>query len=516
MEQVGAGEGDRRPPVYDSYARLSKVPETGELEKVETQQADNRAAIERRGGVLGEELSDGLSAWNRRVRRPGWERLLARVESGVSDGIVVWHTDRLFRQPRDLEALIELGERGFKVACAHGERDLAEPDDRFILRIEVAHAARSSDDTSRRIKRRFAAQRAAGRPQSGGPRRFGFPGVEITPSGPDGERVPVSAELVERERAAIRDAVAAILAGVSVGQIARDWNAAGLRTAAGREWVQVTVRETLRRPTLAGLIEHDGELVARMDGEAIIDQRSFERLRALFASRRRGRVAGERYLASGIARCGLCGNKLSAHGQPGKPHRDGGTRAVYWCNTQRRGCGRVYVDVRHLDRELREFTTRRLSDPRHAAALTAARSQTAQRLSEVQDEIAQCEALQQALSERLGRRAMSLDAFDRANEPLAADLARLAAERDTLTTGDAPGAVRVETVEAVATRWDTADNAERRAMLTQALGRQRVLVGPGSKTGKRTFDRSRIRVIDPDQPTDDQPVSRATRPVNAL
>ena len=100
--------------MLDSYGRLSRVPETGELEKIDTQWADNRKVIDRVGAVLGEELKDGLSAWKRTVRRPGWEALLQRVESGASDGIVVWHTDRLFRQPRDLEKLIELGERGFK------------------------------------------------------------------------------------------------------------------------------------------------------------------------------------------------------------------------------------------------------------------------------------------------------------------------------------------------------------------------------------------------------------------
>ena len=40
------------------------------------------------------------------VRRAGWERL---SESGESDGIVVWHVDRMFRQPADLEMLITLG-----------------------------------------------------------------------------------------------------------------------------------------------------------------------------------------------------------------------------------------------------------------------------------------------------------------------------------------------------------------------------------------------------------------------
>src|SRR5919112_1151377 len=91
------------PPIFDSYARLS---------------------------------------WKRDVRRPGFEQLLERAGRGESQGIAVWHVDRLFRQPRDLEKLIDLADHGFWVISSHGSRDLSDPDDRFILRIEVAHAAR--------------------------------------------------------------------------------------------------------------------------------------------------------------------------------------------------------------------------------------------------------------------------------------------------------------------------------------------------------------------------------------
>jgi hypothetical protein len=36
------------------------------------------------------------------VHRPGFEKLLERAGTGASQGIAVWHVDRLFRQPRDL------------------------------------------------------------------------------------------------------------------------------------------------------------------------------------------------------------------------------------------------------------------------------------------------------------------------------------------------------------------------------------------------------------------------------
>ncbi|MGH3980363.1 MAG: recombinase family protein, partial [Pseudonocardiaceae bacterium] len=153
-----------RPLVVDLYARLSRCPTDGSLEKVDTQLVDCRAVAQRNGWTIGHEHDDpNLSAWRRGVRRPGWEALLGRLESGACDGVVVWHTDRLLRQPRDLERLIDLGDgRGLVLASAYGEHNLGEADHRLALRILAATACKSSDDTSRRLKRRFATMREAG------------------------------------------------------------------------------------------------------------------------------------------------------------------------------------------------------------------------------------------------------------------------------------------------------------------------------------------------------------------
>lgn len=42
-----------------------------------------------------------------------------------------------------------------------------------------------------------------------------------------------------------------------------------------------------------GLVESDGELVATMPGDPIMDPKKFELLRPKYAARRWGRVAGE-------------------------------------------------------------------------------------------------------------------------------------------------------------------------------------------------------------------------------
>jgi hypothetical protein len=80
---------------------------------------------------------------------------------------------------RDLEALIDLGDRGYRVASATGEYDLSDSDHRFVLRIKVAQAEKESDDKSRRIKRRFQGKRERGVPHPTA-RRFGFAGWSDT------------------------------------------------------------------------------------------------------------------------------------------------------------------------------------------------------------------------------------------------------------------------------------------------------------------------------------------------
>jgi DNA invertase Pin-like site-specific DNA recombinase len=207
--KVSAGQAGE-PPVFDSYGRLSWNPTTHELEKIETQHEDNRRTVDAHGGVVGLELQDGLSAWKKTVRRKDFEKLLERAEARVSQGIAVWHVDRLFRQPRDLERLIDLADAGFKVISSHGSRDLSDADDRFILRIEVAQAAKSSDDTSRRIKRRFQKYREEGRPVGGRP-GLGFMRKDPTwtpgPNETEDDRPAVPARQVARERSALRTAV---------------------------------------------------------------------------------------------------------------------------------------------------------------------------------------------------------------------------------------------------------------------------------------------------------------------
>ena len=476
--------------VVDIYARLSRNPD-GKLEKIQDQVADCRAVAERRGLMIGEvHADDNLSAWKRSVKRPGWERMLARIEVGQTSGVIVWHVDRLFRQPRDLEKLIDMADRGVTLLSAHGERDLSNADDLFILRMEVAHSCRSSDDTSRRVRRGVEAVRSRGELRGGG-RAFGFDGN--LPRVPNTEPVPVAAEVVKRERQALRAAADAVLAGTSLGAIARDWNEAGLPTPQGHTWNPARVRGVLMRQRNAGRVEHNGVVVGTVaDGEPVVDPVIHDRLLALLASRRRGRPNSPRYVASGIARCAVPTEDGETCGRPlyGRPisgtYPDGEPRRTYVCAKSTGGCGRLLMDAWTVEAEARAFTVARLSDPRHSQQIAAAFNAAQHARADLDQQIAEAEGTVERLRDKLRRKELSLRGYEASVIAVQEHLDGLVAERDALAMPATAGPVETGKARTqIEAEWDTGSQEQRRALLVSALGNDVQLVIQPARPGNR-------------------------------
>ncbi|MFE9973078.1 recombinase family protein [Streptomyces hirsutus] len=203
-------------------------------------------------------VDNNCSAWQRDRKRPGWEAMLRAMETGEIRHVIVYHPDRLMRQPKDLEELLSIADD--KRVLLHGEanrRDLSDPDDRFILRIEVAHACRSSDDSSRRLKDALKDHAREGRPHVGN-RPYGYTR--------DGRAI------VEEEAEIVREVYRRYLDGESPLGIAQDLVSRGIPTSKGKAWNPENVRHLLSSHFVAGLRFHLGEEVAVGTWPAIIER----------------------------------------------------------------------------------------------------------------------------------------------------------------------------------------------------------------------------------------------------
>ena len=175
---------------------------------------ENDTSAYRRRSVT---LPDGSRAM--RVVRPEYRRLLTDLANGRISGLVAYDLDRVARDPRDLEDLIDVVEsRELRTASVTGSLNLADDSGVFMARMMVNVANKASRDTARRVRRKLAENAIDGK-HHGGLRPYGWEEDRVTAQ-PD-------------EAAAIRQAADMLIGGHSIKAIVRALNGAGATNTLG-------------------------------------------------------------------------------------------------------------------------------------------------------------------------------------------------------------------------------------------------------------------------------------------
>lgn len=260
-------------------------------------------------------IDPNRSAWQRGRKRPGWDRLLELASDNGVRHIVVYHPDRLMRQPFDLEELLTIADRhGIILHGKSGYRDLSDPDDRHYLRGEVAHACRSSDDTSRRLKDAMVDRARDGKPHTGS-RRFGY--------SPDGMMI------IEAEAEWVRWVFQSYLDGMNPHAIAEELTRRGVSTVRGGRWSPSHVLSILDSRHIAGIRVFRGVEIGPGIWPAIIDAAVFREVQERRAYRapidRAHGQARRYYLCRGLVWCAKCGRRMAG--------KTNGGQALYVCYT---------------------------------------------------------------------------------------------------------------------------------------------------------------------------------------
>lgn len=291
--------------------------------------------------------------------RPEFRRLLDAIQAGAIDGLIAYHLDRVARDPRDLEDLIDAVESArLPVESVTGSLRLGSDAEITIARVAVAFANQSSRDTSRRIRRKMDDLAEAGRYSGGGARRYGFEVDGVT-------HKPDEAEV-------IRWAAAEVLGGRTVSSIVRDLNERRVPPVKADRWSSKSMTDILSGPRIAGLRVHRGEIVGTAAWAPILDRDTWDSVVATLAGRGRGMVQPrlERWL-NGLLTCGLCDELLmGAYMTPPRPPR-------YWCKTGDRynGCGRIAISAPPAEAEVARQVLDYITGPSMLSALARATAQ---------------------------------------------------------------------------------------------------------------------------------------------
>jgi DNA invertase Pin-like site-specific DNA recombinase len=375
---------DHRTDPLVLYLRESKDDELG----IDRHRDDLLKLCAREGWQPGEHYVDNDESATPERRngkpRPAYTRMLADAAAGKITRILCWHADRLVRHPRDAEDVIDLCSEHHVELWDHDHQiHLGSDDGRTVFRI-LAGVARGEVERKSARQKAAMVQRASRGPAWWPSRPFGYQLKDDSVLAARSKRKMVKGEMVtvtpkfstavgelvlnRREAKAIREAYGAVLAGMSLKAIAREWNSQGILTPKGHQWNGMAVRKVLLAPRNAALRTYQPdkrkppEIVGKGDWPAIVTEDVFSSVRVKLTDTTR-RVNGvafpaRKYLLSGLAKCSECGRGVSGIAdtkKTGKP--------VYVC--KHRGCQKIRRRVVDVDAWVVEHVIQHLcnSDP---------------------------------------------------------------------------------------------------------------------------------------------------------
>lgn len=383
------------------YARISS-DQTGEGLGVARQLEDCRKLAADRGWIVGDEYVDNdVSAFKSR-RRPEYERMLADLEAGDRDAVIVYNMDRLTRQPMQLEQFVSLCERAGvqQVATVTSDINLGNEDGMFTARVLAAVAAQESARKSARIKRKALQLAEQGMPHGGSNRPFGYEEDRIT--------------IRESEAAIIRQLAARFLAGESFRSLCWWLDSEGVQTVRGGGWRTPSLKQMLISARIAGLREHNGSIVADAVWEPIITPEQRLQILGKLASRKvSGRRTPRRYVLSGMLRCGRCGNTLYS------ASREANRRYVCLSGPDHGGCGRLTVVAPPVEVWISAAVLHRLDTP-EMGDLLAGRRAADERHDVLIADLDADKAQMEDLARMWSRREISAAEWKAAREPIEA------------------------------------------------------------------------------------------------
>ena len=182
----------------------------------------------------------------------------------------------------------------------------------------------------------------------------------------------------------LRAIMARFVAGESVRSLATWLNDHEVPTVTGRPWVTSTLKLILTNPRYAGLRAHRGVVVGPAIWEPIFTEEEHRRVLAKYAEKKNSnRRTPQRYLLSGMLRCGKCGTRLYSSA------RRNSRRYVCMAGPDHGGCGRLTIVADPLERFLADAVLYRLDSPEMTDALAgrASADERTQALVTTADEI---------------------------------------------------------------------------------------------------------------------------------
>jgi site-specific DNA recombinase len=284
-----------------------------EFNSLDAQREAGEAFVRSQAGegwvVLHERYDDGGYTGGN-TDRPGLQRLMADVEAGRIDCVVVYKVDRLSRSLLDFARLMRtFEERGASFVSVTQQFNTATSMGRLILNVLLSFAQFEREIIGERTRDKIAATRRKGKWAGGHP----VLGYDIDPAGYKLVVNPAEAERVRKvfalylEHGSLLPVVEEL---ARRGWHTKRWTTRKGRERGGKPFTRTSLYQMLTSVAYAGKVRYKTE-VHEGEHPAVVDPGIFQRVQENL--RRNGRTGGEPVrnqfgaLLKGLLRCAPCG-----------------------------------------------------------------------------------------------------------------------------------------------------------------------------------------------------------------
>ncbi|MBN9523664.1 recombinase family protein [bacterium] len=247
--------------------------------------------------------------------RPGLRRLMADLEAGRIDCVVVYKVDRLSRSLLDFAQLMQRFEqKGVSFVSVTQQFNTASSMGRLVLNVLLSFAQFEREIVGERTRDKIAATRRKGK-WGGGRPVLGYDRE------PGGRRLVINADEAERVRAIFQLYLrhGSLLPVVRElgrrGWVTKRWADATGRVTGGKPFTRTSLYQLLTNVLYAGRVRHKADVYPG-EHPALVDPATFDRVQDRLrknGAQGAGPGSPDRYgaLLKGVLRCGPCGAAMT-------------------------------------------------------------------------------------------------------------------------------------------------------------------------------------------------------------
>lgn len=291
---------------YFQYARKSSEEEGRQSLSIDGQLKDNLQIIMRNNLTVIDTITDEASAAIP-FNRVGYTDMIRRIKKGEASGIVVWHVDRLIRNPLEEGEFKWLLQTGIIKSIWTPGREYRSEDNGMLFSIEASMAAQYSRDLSVKVRRGMKQKFEAGQPAMKAP--LGYQNTKFQAHGTnymleDPVRFPVLRKGFEMFMTG-----AYTIAEVS-NTLFKDY---GLQSTAvkGKPVSRATMYRTFTNPFYYGSFTRNG-VEYRGTYKPMITAQEFDRIQEILGRKGKPRPKRHSFAFTGFMKCGSCGCAITA------------------------------------------------------------------------------------------------------------------------------------------------------------------------------------------------------------